>query len=128
MATFGTIEVYEQMAKLLNDDEQWAELGKPISYSMVYAYREPVDRVFYVRFEEGQVTDVRELASAEAEPADFVLTADPDVWRGVLEKRIKPAMALTTGKIKIKGNLATLMKHMKAFSHVLDVMTEVELV
>ena len=127
MATFGTIEVYEEMAKLLNSDPEWAEKGKAISYTMVYVYGPPVDKNFFVRFEEGQVTDVREVASTEEEPADFVLTGAPEVWRGVLDKTLNPTAALTRGQLKVKGKMTTLLKHMSAFSYVIDAMTKIEL-
>ena len=127
MATFGTIEVYEEMAKLLNSDPEWAEKGKAISYTMVYVYGPPVDKNFLVRFEGGQVTEVREVASAEEEPADFVLTGAPEVWRGVLDKTLNPTAALTRGQLKVKGKMTTLLKHMSAFSYVIDAMTKIEL-
>jgi hypothetical protein len=127
MAKFGTIEVYEEMAKLLNSDPEWAEKVKAIRYSMIYAYGPPVDKNFFVRFEEGQVTDVREVPSPEAEPADFVLTGPADVWRGVLDKTLNPTAALTRGQLKVKGKMTTLLKHMGAFSYVIDAMTKIEL-
>ena len=127
MATFGTIEVYEEMAKLLNSDPVWAEKGKAISYSMIYVYGPPVDKNFFVQFEEGQMTEVREVPSAEAEPADFVLTGATEVWRGVLDKSLNPTAALTRGQLKVKGKMTTLLKHMNAFSYVIDAMTKIEL-
>lgn len=127
MAEFGTIEVYEEMAKLLNSDPEWTEKGKAISYSMIYAYGPPVDKYFFVLFDEGRVTDVREVPTPDAEPADFVLTGPPDVWRGILEKTLNPTAALTRGQLKVKGKMTTLLKHMSAFSYVIDAMTRIEL-
>jgi putative sterol carrier protein len=128
MATFGTIEVYEEMANLLNSDDDWAEIGKEITYTMVFEYGEPVNKLFFLRFDEGKVTDVREIASADEVSADFVLSSAPDTWRDLLEKKMNPTMAMARGKVKVKGNLALLMKHMKAFNHILDSMSAVELV
>jgi putative sterol carrier protein len=128
MATFGTIEVYEEMARLLNSDEEWTEKGREITYSMIFEYTEPVSKTFFLRFEEGKVTDVREIASSDSEPADFALSGGPDVWRALLEKQMNPTMAMARGKVKVKGNLAVLMKHMKAFNYILDSMSAVELV
>jgi hypothetical protein len=127
MAKFGTIEVYEEMAELLNNDPVWAEKGKDISYSMIYVYGPPVDRSFYVRFEEGRVTEQREVDSPDAEQADFVLSGAADVWRGVLDKTLNPTAALTRGQLKVKGKMTTLLKHMTAFSYVIDAMTKIEL-
>jgi putative sterol carrier protein len=125
---FGTLQVYEEMAKLLNGDPVWLQKGKAITYTMVFAYNEPVSKAFFVRFDCGSVTEVRELPSPDAEPADFVISGDPDIWRGVFAKQISPAAAMTKGQLKVKGRLTTLLKHMSAFSYVIDAMTSIELV
>jgi putative sterol carrier protein len=127
MAKFGTIEVYEEMARLLNEDPEWADKGKAITYTMIYAYGPPADKTFFVRFEQGRVTDVKEIDSPDAEPADFVLTGPSDVWRGIFDKTLNPTAALTRGQLKVKGKMTTLLKHMSAFSYVIDAMTKIEL-
>ena len=123
MATFGTIEVYEELAALLNTDPVWAEKGRKIDHSMVFDYTEP----FFVRFEAGKLTDVRELSSTDAESADFTLQGSPEAWRGLLEGTTTPMKALTGGQLKVKGNMVTLMKEMKAFSHVMDSLAQIKL-
>lgn len=127
MAKFGTIEVYEEMARLLNDDPEWKEKGKAITYSMIYVYAPPADKNFFLRFDEGRVVEVREVPSPDAEPADFVLTGSPEVWRGVLDKSLNPTSALTRGQLKVKGKMTTLLKNMGAFSYVIDTMTKIDL-
>lgn len=127
MAKFGTVEVYEEMARLLNDDPVWMEKGQAITYTMIYAYGPPVDKTFFVRFEQGRITDVREIGSPDAEAADFVLTGPSEVWRGILDKSLNPTAALTRGQLKVKGKMTTLLKHMSAFSYVIDAMTKIDL-
>jgi hypothetical protein len=124
---FGTVTVYEEMANLLNHDPAWSEKGKAISYTMIYDYGPPVSKAFYVRFAEGRVSEVRELAAVDDEAADFVISGAPDVWRGVLTKSINPTAALTRGQLKVKGKMTTLLKHMNAFSYIIDSMTKIEL-
>ena len=123
---FGTVQVYEEMAKLLNSDPEWLEKGKWISYSMVYDYREPVGKTFFVRFDEGRVVEVKEIGSVEEEPADFVIGGAPDVWRGVLGRSINPTAALTRGQLKLKGKMSVLLKNMEAFGYIIDSMTKVK--
>jgi alkyl sulfatase BDS1-like metallo-beta-lactamase superfamily hydrolase len=127
MAQFGTVEVYEELAKLLNEDETWLATGKDLSTSLVFYYRAPLDVTFFVKFEEGRVTDVKDVAAPDAVTADYVLSADPDIWLGILEKKVTPITAVTLGKIKVKGNVRELMKMMKPFSRVLDTMTQIPL-
>ena len=124
--TFGTVDFYQAMADQLNSDPAWADIGKDLSYSMVYVFTEPVDKRFYAVFDQGKVTGVREATEADADAVDFVITGPPDVWRGIFEKQINPTAALTTGKMKVKGKMTTLLKNMKAFSYVIEAMTKVD--
>src|SRR5581483_11351026 len=94
---FGTVDFYQAMADQLNNDPAWADIGKDLSYSMVYVFTEPVDKRFFATFDQGKVTGVRE-----------------------------PTDAVTTGKMKVKGKMTTLLKNMKAFSYVIEAMTKVD--
>lgn len=123
---FGTVDFYQAMADQLNNDPAWKDIGKDLSYKMVYVFTEPVDKRFYAVFEEGRVSGVREATEADTEQVDFVITGPPDVWRGIFEKTINPTAALTTGKMKVKGKMTTLLKNMKAFSYVIEAMTKVD--
>jgi putative sterol carrier protein len=123
---FGTVDFYQAMADQLNNDPAWKDIGKDLSYKMVYVFTEPVDKRFYAVFDEGRVSGVREATEADTEQVDFVITGPPDVWRGIFEKSINPTAALTTGKMKVKGKMTTLLKNMKAFSYVIEAMTKVD--
>jgi len=124
---FGTVDFYQAMADQLNSDPDWPEIGKDLSYKMVYVFTGPEgDKRFYAVFDAGKVTGVREATEADAENVDFVITGPSDVWRGIFEKKINPTAALTTGKMKVKGKMTTLLKNMKAFSYVIEAMTKVD--
>lgn len=123
---FGTLGFYEAMAAALNVDPEWAEKGKLISCSMIYNYGPPVDRVFFLNFDEGQVTEVAEVGSPEERPADFRISGTGDAWKSVLRSEVKPATAMAMGKLKVKGKQTFLLKNMSAFSHILDVMTRLD--
>jgi hypothetical protein len=125
---FGTLQVYEEMATLLNGDPQWADKGRNITYTMIFEYHAPISKAFLVRFDAGRITDVHEVLSADAEPADFVISGEPQVWRAVFAKELSPSSAMTRGQLKVKGKLTTLLKNMGAFSYVIDAMTSIELV
>ena len=127
MATFGTVEMYDELAQLLNNDPEWLDKAKAISYAMAFEYNQPVGKTFFFRFEEGVIQDVKEVASLDAEPTDFALSADPETWRGVFEGKVRPVIAVTRGKIKLQGSMGTLMKHMAAFNILLDSMKKVKL-
>ncbi|MGH9035608.1 MAG: SCP2 sterol-binding domain-containing protein [Acidimicrobiia bacterium] len=123
---FGTVDFYQAMADMLNNDPEWATIGKKLSYSMVYDYGPPVDKRFYVVFDEGRVTEVREAVEGDADAANFVVSGPADIWRGVFEKTVNPTAALTRGQMKVKGKMTVLLKNMDAFSYVIDTMTKVD--
>lgn len=123
---FGTLEFYEAMANALNNDPVWLEKGAALKATMIYHYGPPVDKYFYLNFAEGKVTDVAELTSAEERPAEYVISGSGDAWKAVLRKEVKPATAMATGKLKVKGKQTYLLKNMSAFTHVLDVMTTLD--
>jgi hypothetical protein len=125
---FGTVGFYEAMAETLNDDPVWADKGKDLTYTMVYAYGPPVDAEFLVRFELGRIVMVREAAPGDADAVDAVISGAADVWRGIFEGRINPTVALATGKMKLKGNKTKLLKNMAAFTYVIDTMKRLEFV
>lgn len=122
----GTVEFYEAMAAELNNDPVWAEKGKDLSYRMAYVFGPPIDKQFYMAFDGGQVTEVREANKADCDGADFVITGPPEVWRGIFAKEMNPMIAITRGQMKIKGKMMTLLKNMDAFNYVIEAMTRVD--
>lgn len=124
---FGTVDFYQAMADALNDDPEWPEKGGHLDFAMIYIYGEPIDKVFYVKFEEGgKVGDVAELASPDERDAEFVISGPATVWKDVLSKSVKPTTALATGKLKVKGKQTVLLKNMSSFTHILDVMSNLD--
>jgi hypothetical protein len=122
----GTLQFYEEMARVLNSDPVWEEKGKSITCTMVHAYGPPVNRRFFTCFDGGKVTEVAELAADEQPSADFVISGPAENWNAVLQKQIKPTTAMTTGKLKVDGRQIYLLRNMAAFSYMLDLMTTLE--
>jgi len=125
---FATVEFYEAVADALNNDPVWLDMAKPITYTMVFVYEEPVNKVFYLSFDEGRITETLELANPTERSADFVITGKPDSWKGVILKTINPTSAMATGKLKVNGKQTVLLRHMKKFSYMIDKMTRIEAV
>jgi putative sterol carrier protein len=124
---FGTVGLYEQLATKLNNDATWRELAKPITYTMVFNYTAPIDRCFFLRFEEGEITEVDDISSPEANgPVDFVITAKPDVYAALIKGEMQPTAAMATGKARVKGKQTVLLRHMKRFGYLLDSMCKMD--
>jgi putative sterol carrier protein len=123
---FNSVAYYEAVAASLNTDPIWLDMAKPITYTMVFCYEHPVDRNFLVRFHEGRITEVREVAEPRGETVDFVITGKPESWRGVIHGDIKPNAAMATGKLKVDGKQTVLLRHMKKFAYMINKMTQID--
>lgn len=122
---FGTREVYDALAEALNDDPKWLAKATMLNYTMTHVYTEPVNKTFTFRFEGGKLLDVQEVDGPA--PADFVLTATPEVWeRMLVEQSITPQIAMVTRKVQVDGKLSTLLKHISVFNYLLAVLIGLE--
>lgn len=120
MARFGTLEMYEELARLLHDDPRWTEHGKAITCTMSFRYDEPIAKQFFLRFKEGAVEEVREFELDAGEPSDYVFAGPPEVWRKVFTNEIPPSLAVMGGKLRVTGRKTWLLENMVPFKHVLD--------
>ena len=119
---FGTREVYDALAEALNEDPKWLAKASILNYTMTHVYTEPLNKTFTFRFEGGKLLDVRDVEGPA--PADFVLTASPEIWeRMLVTQTITPQIALVTRKIHVDGSMTTLLKHISVFNYLLAVLT-----
>ena len=74
---FGTLSLYQAMADALNSDPAWVEKGANITASMVYNYLPPIGRLFYLNFDHGKITGVRDYYNALTLMAQLGLMPEP---------------------------------------------------
>jgi putative sterol carrier protein len=68
----------------------------------------------YMDLWHGQCREAGELADEAAKTAAFRLSGPGVTWKKVLLKQLDPIQGMMTGQIKVKGNMAALMKNIKA--------------
>lgn len=122
----GTVEFYEAMGEALNNDPVWADKGKNIDFDMAYKYEAPVEGQFFVSFDKGRVVTVREATQEDIDTADFCISGSSDVWRGCFDGSINPTVAMTRGKLRVRGKMAQMLKNMPAFMYIQDTMGKIE--
>lgn len=122
----GTLEFYEAMGEALNNDPVWADKGKKIDFDMAYKYEAPVEGQFFVSFEQGKVVAVRTASQEDLDSADFCISGSSDVWRGCFDGSINPTVAMTRGKLRVRGKMAQMLKNMPAFMYIQDTMGKIE--
>lgn len=122
----GTVEFYQAMADALNDDPVWADKGKNIDFDMAYKYEAPVEGQFFVSFDKGKVVAVRNATQEDLDNADFLISGSSDVWRGCFDGSINPTVAMTRGKLRVRGKMAQMLKNMPAFMYIQETMGKVD--
>ena len=116
------------MVERLNGDATWGELARDLSYFMVHVYTEPISKAFAFRFDQGKLSEVREV-DPQGASADFALTATPDNWKKVFSKLPKARAsfmhyALSTGAIRFTGPfMKTHLAQVKSWEYLIDVMS-----
>jgi putative sterol carrier protein len=123
---FGTVGFYEVVAENMNNDPTWLEMATPITYTMVFSYGEPISKDFFIRFDEGRITEVYELEDPASVTVDFFISGKPEHWQGVIQGTLNPNSAMATGKLKVDGKQTVLLRHMKKFAYMINMMTQIE--
>ncbi|MFD1883077.1 SCP2 sterol-binding domain-containing protein [Paracoccus pacificus] len=68
------------------------------------------DTAKFVLGDEGSIILDGEGARAGDDDADVTLTADADVFQGILDGSVNPTAAFMTGKLKVDGDMGLAMK------------------
>lgn len=99
----------------LNSDEQYAKIAKnwegDICVVLEPNHRLKERLVYYWDLWHGKCKRVAVLESEEEIDSAFVITSTYDNFSLLLEEKLDPIQAMLTRKLKVKGNLAILMRN-----------------
>lgn len=74
---------------------------------------------------EGEARDIRVGTADEARACEFVITAPFSRWRQVATKELDATRGMLQGKLKLKGNLPTIVRYTKASQELTNATTRV---
>jgi putative sterol carrier protein len=74
---------------------------------------------------EGEARDIRVGTAEEASACEFVITAPFSRWRQVATKELDATRGMLQGKLKLKGNLPTIVRYTKASQELTNATTRV---
>ncbi len=124
MVQFLSLEYWEKVEEIANGDEEFGIKARAFVASFTFRVtdREGLPAV-YVKFDDGKVTDVRELAAEER--TDFTLEGPYEVWTQVNKGEMDGANAIMTRMLQFKGNMSAIIRYSKAFLRLFQVMQQV---
>jgi putative sterol carrier protein len=127
IATPEWLEVYE---KNLQTDSVFQKAGKGWEGSVVIKIlAEPEiglddDLFLFLDLWNGECRSIRIVPADVGENATFVLTGAYDKWKSVILKETDPVKGLMQGKLKLKGDIKTLIGYVKAAVRIVELAPE----
>ncbi|MEO7804245.1 MAG: SCP2 sterol-binding domain-containing protein [Actinomycetota bacterium] len=65
------------------------------------------------------------VTAEEGQAAKFVITAPYSRWKEIIRKDLDPIKGMMQGKLKLKGNLPTIVRYVKASNELVNLASEV---
>ncbi len=80
----------------------------------------------WLDLEKGVCKDARVVSAEEAEKAPFCITGEYARWKQVLKKELEPVQGMMQGKLKLKGDLPTIVRFVRAAQELVNSATFVD--
>jgi len=80
----------------------------------------------YMDLWHGKCREAFKVADESAKTPVFRMSGPVATWKKVLTKKLDPIQCLVTGQLKLKGNMAMIMKSVKAAKELVESCTRVE--
>ncbi len=80
----------------------------------------------YIDLYHGKCRNAYLLKSGEEKKTSFVIEAPYGVWVRVIRKELDPIQGLMTGKLKLKGDMAKVMRYTKAAQEMVNTTTAIQ--
>ncbi len=125
----------EESARLYQESDRFKDALSKVSAKIFYRITaEPAwgidkDIIFGAEVEAGKLLELDYFSEEETQKrADFVLSASPQVWKGMLRKDKKFISEFMLGKVKLEsGSKPGLLKITPYANHFIDALTQFEL-
>lgn len=123
--TFPSLEWSQELMNRLNADAKFKTTGRKWE-GIVNLYVENMpdsegSQVIYIDSWHGECRAVDFNPEEDAKPADFQIKAPIEVWKRVLSQELGPIQAMMSGKVRVYGNLAYILRHVGSTQRMVEV-------
>jgi putative sterol carrier protein len=129
MAIFPSDEWLTAFADLVNDSDEYREAAATWEGDIAFVFEAEPDRgvaddVWAVLdLWHGECRSARIVIPAEGERAGYVIRAPYSRWKEVLRERLDPVKGMMQGKLKLQGDLPTIVRHVRAANELVHLTT-----
>lgn len=127
---FPSAEWLVEFKKQINASEDYAEVAKTwegdidFVIESIPSVKEPV--ILYLDLHHGKCRDAHISDGASAKKAKFRISGPLKNWKKVMTKQTGPIPALVTGQLKVEGNMAYILRHVRAAQELVECTTTVD--
>jgi putative sterol carrier protein len=122
------VAVYE---KAVQEDAEYKEVAKDWEGTVVLHVQEKseygLDQDLFLLLDlwHGDCRSMRLVPREVGEKGDFVITGSLDRWIQVGKKELDPVKGMMQGKLKLQGDLPTIVRNVRASSRLVDISADV---
>jgi putative sterol carrier protein len=130
MVKFPSDKWAKAYMKALNENKAYGDAASDWEGDFLFVLT-PSDKLkektaIYIDLYHGKCRDAYALKPGEEKKTDFVIEAPYGVWVRVIKKELDPIQGLMTGKLKLKGDMAKVMRYTKAAQEMVNTTTTIE--
>jgi putative sterol carrier protein len=129
---FPSKEWVEKYAEAINANPEYRTGAADWTYGVVALVvkalppKLPEDFGIWLDLDRGVCREARAVTVDEAAKAPFCITGEYDRWKQVIHKELEPIKGMMQGKLKLKGDLPTIVRAVKAAQELVNSATTVD--
>ena len=124
MLNFLDLDYWRKVQEIANSDEEFGIKARNFTASFMFKVNDmEALPIVYVKFEDGNVTELREMR--EGEKTDFSLEGPYEAWMKVNKGELDGGNAIMTRQLHFRGNMSSIIRYSKAFLRLFEVMQQV---
>nr|MDO8082779.1 SCP2 sterol-binding domain-containing protein [Candidatus Freyarchaeota archaeon] len=130
MVKFPSDKWAKAYMKALNENKAYGDAASDWEGDFLFVLT-PGDKLkektaIYIDLYHGKCREAYVLKPGEEKKTDFVIEAPYGVWIRVIKRELDPIQGLMTGKLKLKGDMAKVMRYTKAAQEMVNTTTTIE--
>ena len=135
MPLFPSEEWLAEYVEVINASPEYADAAATWEGDVVFVYEKepdknvPEDLYAWLDLWHGKCRSAAKLEGPDdpkAQAAKFTISAPYSRWKSVVKKELDPVKGMMQGKIKLKGDLPTIVRYVKASNVLVDLTGKVD--
>jgi len=131
--TFPSEEWIEEFKRQINLSEGYKKAGAiwtAGAVALVFSAKPEIglneDFGMWLDIHQGVCRDAKKVGLEEAQKAPFCIIGDYARWKQVIKKELEPVKGMMQGKLKLKGDLPTIVRNVKGAQELVECTTRID--